>query len=213
MKNFRLYIFTLLALSLVWFGFDDGKKKISKESDYSWIKEGDVVFQDMAGEFGEAIKLATHSKYSHCGMVLKKDGKLFVYEAVGPVKYTPLKEWIKQGAKKQFKVKRPGKTVVINTSIVEKMKKNAEKYTGKAYDHVFGWSDEKIYCSELVWKMYKDALGIELSAPKKLKEFDLTHPAVKKQLEMRYGKNIPYDESVVAPQDLLDSKLLKDVEG
>ena len=33
---------------------------------------------------------------------------------------------------------------------------------GKHYDFWFEWSDERIYCSELVWKIYRRGLGIEL---------------------------------------------------
>ena len=32
----------------------------------------------------------------------------------------------------------------------------------KDYDLYFEWSDDKIYCSELVWKIYKNGADIEL---------------------------------------------------
>jgi hypothetical protein len=213
MKKLYTGLALLLALSLVWLSFDDGpKKKIKSKTaaDYSWLKEGDVLFQDMGGEFGEAIRLATKSGYSHCGMLLKKDGELMVYEAVGPVKFTPLKEWIGHGIKNSFVAKRLVNPGALTPEVLAAWQKKAGSYTGKAYDHVFGWNDDRIYCSELVWKMYKNA-GIELSAPKKLKDFDLSHPLVKQQLALRYGNAIPYDENVVAPQDLFESTLLVEV--
>ena len=212
MKKILLLLSVLFATSLIWFGFDDGKKKISKvATDYSWLKEGDVVFQDFEGDFGDAIKLATKSNYSHCGMILKQDGKLMVYEAVGPVKYTGIAEWIKHGSKKSFVAKRLKDPNKLTPEVIKNWNAKTDAYSGKAYDHVFGWTDEKMYCSELVWKMYKNAGGIELSAPKKLKDFDLSHPLVKQQLEMRYGNNVPYEENVVSPQDLFESPLLEEV--
>ncbi len=36
----------------------------------------------------KAIQLATHSDYSHTGMLVMRNKKPYVFEAVGPVKYT-----------------------------------------------------------------------------------------------------------------------------
>jgi uncharacterized protein YycO len=214
MKKLYTGLALLLACSFIWLSFDDGSKKKVKTkaaTDYSWLKEGDVLFQDMGGDFGEAIRLATKSDYSHCGMLLKKDGELMVYEAVGPVKFTPLKKWISHGINNSFTAKRLINSKALTSEVLATWQKKAVSYTGKAYDHVFGWNDDRIYCSELVWKMYKNGAGVELSAPKQLKDFDLSHPLVKQQLTLRYGNAIPYEENVVAPQDLFESKLLVEV--
>ena len=50
--------------------------------------------------------------------------------------------------------------------------RRARQFEGKPYDLYFEWSDERIYCSELVWKMYA-ALGVKLGTLQKLREFDL----------------------------------------
>ena len=50
----------------------------------------------------------------------------------------------------------------LSPSQLKRLKDEGLKFKGKPYDQYFGWSDEKIYCSELVWKMYKSALGMEL---------------------------------------------------
>ena len=79
-------------------------------------------------------------------------------------------------------------------------------YQGKPYDPYFGWGDDRIYCSELVYKVYRDAIGIEMGKTRRMKDFDLTGPAVQAQLRERYGDSIPLDETVIAPSDLfLDS--------
>jgi hypothetical protein len=65
-----------------------------------------------------------------------------------------------------------------------------------------------MYCSELVWKTYKNALGVEVGKLRKLKDFDLTSPTVKRQLALRYGDKVPLDSTVVSPADVFDSPIL-----
>ena len=66
-----------------------------------------------------------------------------------------------------------------------------------------------MYCSEFVWKLYNHALGIDIGKLRPLKDFDLTHPAVKDIMKKRYGKNIPYNENMISPGDMYDSDLLE----
>lgn len=91
------------------------------------------------------------------------------------------------------------------------MKDYSQQFDGKEYDSYFEWTDNKIYCSELIWKIYKNAAGIELSKLRELKDFNLTDVRVQKILKERYGNEIPLQEKVVAPSDLSDSSLLKTV--
>ena len=63
------------------------------------------------------------------------------------------------------------------------MKIIGKQYLGKDYDAQFDWSDKKIYCSELVWKVYYHSLNLELGELQKLSSFNLSNPAVKKKLQ------------------------------
>jgi hypothetical protein len=83
-----------------------------------------------------------------------------------------------------------------------------ERFKGKDYDIYFEWSDDKIYCSELVWKIYKEALGIEIGALQELREFDLSDNIVKSKMRERYGDKIPFDEKVISPGAMFDSEKL-----
>ena len=175
-------------------------------------KNGDIVFQTSESEQSEAIKIATQSKYSHCGIIYIVDGKTYVYEAVQPVKMTLLKDWITKGKDNKYVVKRlKNEKKILTESILKKMKVSGKKFENKNYDLYFKWSDEKIYCSELVWKIYKEGANIELCKPKKLKEFNLEHPKVQKIMKKRYGSKIPYDEKVIAPSQLYESNLLETI--
>lgn len=176
-------------------------------------KAGDVIFQESMSDLSTAIKLATHSKYSHCGIILPKDGELYVYEALQPVRYTPLRQWINRGRKGHYVIKRlKNADSVITPTTVQKMVDAGKKYNGKNYDFYFGWSDERIYCSELVWKIYKESTGLELGKLEQLKDFDLNSPAVKEQMKQIYGNKIPLTEQIISPVSMFNSPLLKTVE-
>ena len=89
------------------------------------------------------------------------------------------------------------------------MRESARTYQGKPYDLYFEWSNARIYCSELVWKMYRDALGIDVGKLQKLREFDLTDPAVKAKMRERYGASVPLDERVISPAAMFESRVLE----
>lgn len=176
------------------------------------LQNGDIIFQSSRSGQSLAIQLATKSKYSHVGIIYKIDGKIFVYEAVQPVKITPLKEWISHGDNHHFVVKRvKNSDEVLTQEVFTKMKQVGEKFKGKNYDLYFEWSDKRIYCSELVWKIYKEGAGIEVGELQKLSDFDLSSKVVKEKLKERYGNNIPMNELVISPGAMFNSNVLKTV--
>lgn len=143
------------------------------------------------------------------GIIYKQGNDFFVYEAVQPVKLTPLNDWIKRGEKGHYVVKRiKNSQNLLTPETLAKMKQVGEKYTGKDYDLYFEWSDSRIYCSELVWKIYKEAVGLEIGELEKLGDFNLTDKAVKQKLMERYGENIPKEELVISPASMFESKEL-----
>lgn len=177
------------------------------------LKEGDILFQETGGEQGKAIKLATKSRYTHVGVVFDYKGELLVLEAVGPVKKTKLKDFINRGINKHYVIKRlkNAEDKLTNDNIV-KLKEAGDKYLGLPYDIYFGWQNDRIYCTELVWKIYKEILGIELGRLGKLKDFDLSSFTVRLLMFKRYGLKIPYDEPVIAPSTMFDSKELETID-
>jgi len=177
------------------------------------LKEGDLVFQKLDGDLSKAIRLATHSEYCHCGIIYKDSDKVYVYEAIGPVMFTPLKEWIDRGEGDEILVKRlKNADQVLTPETLEKLKKGGMRYYKKDYDIFFEWSDDRIYCSELLWKMYFTATGLEIGKLQKLRDFDLSSPLVKEEMKARYGDHIPYDEQVISPVSMMNSDLLVTVE-
>jgi len=174
------------------------------------VSEGDIIFHTSRSTQSQAIQQATGSRYSHMGLILFRQGKPYVFEAVAMVKYTPLADWIARGQGGHYVVKRL-KTAqrTLTPEAVEKLRQTAATFAGKPYDLVFAWSDERIYCSELVWKIYDRAFGIRIGDLQRLGEFNLDAPAVKQKIRERYGdKKLPLDESVITPQAMFASPLL-----
>lgn len=188
---------------------ENAKTEVKKLSDKDEINNGDLIFQTSLSGQSKAIQLATNSKYSHCGIVYSDNGQFYVFEAIQPVKTTPLDKWIARGENGHYVIKRlKNADQVLTAETLQKMKQEGEKFKGKNYDLTFEWSDDKIYCSELIWKIYQRATGIEIGRLEKLGDFDLTDEAVKKKMKERYGDKIPMDEIVISPAAIFDSELL-----
>ncbi|HHS92455.1 MAG TPA: YiiX family permuted papain-like enzyme, partial [Campylobacterales bacterium] len=180
-------IFTLIITLFIFLGCDTKVKE-------SNLQNGDIIFQDSTSSQSKAIKLATHSKYSHMGIIYKTSKGLFVYEASATVRLTPFSTWVNSGVNQHYVVKRLKDTKQLTAKNFKKMQTIGKTFENHPYDILFGWGDSKIYCSELVWKIYKRALNIELGKLKKLKSFDLTHLVVQAKLKERYGNKIPLNE-------------------
>ena len=173
------------------------------------LRDGDLIFHTSRSEQSLAIQRATHSPYSHVGLVFHRDGKPFVFEAVATVRYTPLAQWIARGTDGKYVVRRLNQP--LNDQQARKLRAAAESYAGRPYDLYFEWSGARIYCSELVFKAYHDALGIELGVRQKLRDFDLSDPVVKAKMRERYGARVPMSEPVISPGAQFASPLLKTV--
>lgn len=202
MRRYKLitgFVFCATLLALLSF-------KQDIEDDW---QNGDIVFQDSESTQSTAIKLATESDYSHCGIVMNLNDQWMVLEAVQPVQVTPIDEWIARGTGGKYKRKRLKNDGILSTEVATKMWKTGESFIGKNYDYLFGWGDDRLYCSELVWKIYQSGAGLELGKRRPLKSYKLNDPIVRVQLELRYGEKIPMDDMMVSPQDIFESDLLE----
>jgi hypothetical protein len=145
------------------------------------------------------------------GVVHRRGEEWFVYEAVGPVKLTRLKDWIARGEGGHYVVKRLRDERILTPATLSRLWSVGQRYDGKPYDFYFGWSDDRIYCSELVWKMYHSALGLEIGHLRRLRTFDLSDRTVQRKLRERYGAHVPMNEPVISPADMFDSDQLIEV--
>ena len=193
---------------------DNAKTEVRNLTDNHELREGDLIFQTSLSRQSQAIQLATKSRYSHCGLIYKDGKDYYVFEAVQPVKRTPLDKWIARGKEGKYVIKRlKNADQVLTPATLAKMKQIGDKFKGKNYDLTFEWSDDKIYCSELIWKIYQRATGLEIGKLEKLSDFDLTNEAVKLKMKERYGDKIPMNEIVISPVTIFDSELLKTIKS
>ncbi len=174
------------------------------------LKEGDIVFQQSQSSQCKAIRAATGSPWTHVGIVFYRNNQWVVLEAIEPVCITPFEEWTNRSARNTVKRLREGDKVLTKEAISD-MWALGSSWLNRHYDIGFAWSDEEMYCSELVYKLYERELGLAIGERKQLKEYDLSSPIVKKIMKQRYGGSIPYDEWMISPGAMFDSPVLMEI--
>jgi hypothetical protein len=176
------------------------------------VMEGDLVFQIDTSEQCMAFGKASGSKYNNIGMIfIRPHDKLYmVLEAKDSVHVMPLTEWVDRGQGDHVALMRvKHANQFLTPRKTADLKNQMKELKGKMNDHYFSWSDDEMYSSEMVWKVYTKALNIVLSTPRKLSEYDLTGALVKQQMQNHYKGNIPQNEKVVSPDDLYKSDQLE----
>jgi Permuted papain-like amidase enzyme, YaeF/YiiX, C92 family len=156
-------------------------------ADLPALKNGDLVFQHTNGKQDIAIVLASHSPYSHMGMIeLHADGKPWVIEAVGPVRSTPLDKWINHGTGGRITIKR---IAGLSPEDAAAAIKQAHRYDGLPYDIFFLPSRDQIYCSELVHAAFTEGPKIDIGRVQKVKELNIDSAAVRRLIEARWTRH------------------------
>jgi uncharacterized protein YycO len=188
-KNFILALFVILYASFAY--------ALPK------VQEGDIIFQTSKSAQSLAIQKATQSRYSHVGVILNYNGSLCVFEAIKTVSCTPLREWIERGENAHYVLKRiKSRNILLIPENTQRFRKLAKSLIGLPYDLTFEWSDSKMYCSELVWKLYDRALGIKIGNLSK---------EVKQKIIERYQGKPPLNEVVISPEEIFNSPLLVEI--
>ena len=165
------------------------------------VREGDVIFQTSLSQQSPLIKMGTRSTITHCGVVVMKDGKPYVLETQKTLVLTPLKKFITRGKDGKYWHKRPK---------IDDIKIKYSGYLGKPYDLAFKFDNGKFYCSELIYDIYLNQLGIELCKPKTIDDYLIlgSHriPKIKRAMKKR---GITMEQYAVAPVDVFNSKELR----
>jgi hypothetical protein len=173
------------------------------------VQDGDIIFQTSLTSQSVAIQRATHAKYSHMGLVVVRDEVPYVLEASVTVRYTPLKKWIERGSGHHYEIKRlRDAAATLTPEHIKALHREGTRFLGRPYDLTFDWSDDRMYCSELVYKIYDRALGIQIGNLQRVRDFDLTDVAVQAKMQERYGIEVPLDAPVISPVAMEQSPLL-----
>ena len=158
------------------------------------LSQGDLVFIKSQTSQSQALRDATHSEWTHVGIYL--DDK--IYESTG---ITSVNSFIKRSKNSDY----------ITRSIPEfedttKFRAALKKYFKKPYDIYFEFSDDKIYCSEFVYKIFLDAFNVEIGKIQTFNDMDLNHESVQQLIKNRYknGKAFNMDEKIITPISTLN---------
>ena len=179
MRRFLFVIMSLMTISC------------SNNVDVNALQEGDIVFIESQSSQSPYIKAGTMSKWTHCGVIVNTSEGMKVLEASKTVRLTPVVKFIGAAKNDNWCIKSPRQKLTKPI--------NYHKYLGQPYDLEFKFDNGKMYCSELVWLVYKDQ-GIELCKPRKVSSFMMTRiPKVKKLMNKR---NISMNQEAVAPVDI-----------
>lgn len=183
------------------------------------LRSGDIVFQDSSPHSNQApaIKALTRSDWSHCGIYFEQaGGGAVVIDGNGKGEVVTWQTWRDGGDGKRFAAYRLRKQ--LSDEQVRGLRTAANRYDRLPYDLKFAWGDKEIYCSELIWKAYRDALGLEVGRVQRLSDFNL-RSKIARPLIMREGgwgsvekAEANGNERVVSPQAIVDSGLLQRVQ-
>jgi hypothetical protein len=172
------------------------------------FQNGDLIFHQSKSRQAAAILEATGSPWSHVGMLFQKGKDWYVAEAIQPVRVTPLQTFIARGRDNSYRVYRvrgitDSQVIALEDAILPQL--------GKNYDIFFEWSDDTLYCSELVYKSLFAATGREIGLVQKFSDLNLNGPLIQELIRQRYkdtGKTFSPNEPIVTPvSQLEDSEL------
>ncbi len=105
-------------------------------------------------------------------------------------------------------------SAVLTPAVVARMQAMGESWLNRHYDLQFRWDDERLYCSELVYKLYERGAGTRIGKVQRAGEMALGSPEVQRKLRERFGESaFSPDEPVVTPQAMYDDPRLVTVDG
>lgn len=169
--------------------------------------EGDIVFQSLPrGDLVDAIETITESPWSHCGVLLRKDGRWVVAEAIGEVRITPLHLWIMRGRHSRIDAYR---VKDFPASALPALQAEIDKLMGRPYDYRYAPEDAEIYCSELVYKAYDRGCGIKIGAWENLG--DLNWKPAEAFIRKVENGNLPLERPMISPVGLTRSERVERV--
>lgn len=201
-------LISLLAISLITSSFTPKKDSVH-------LHNGDLIFIKSSAPNAKLMKKATGGKYNHCGIVIIQNGFFKILEVTDSgISFTDLPSLYNRGnGKVVIKRLKNWRKYISDTSKKQykEFRTLGANYTLKSVDNAFSWNNEALYSSELVWKFYKEIIGIELCELETLKDFNTKNRKVKAALKEVYGENIPFNEKMVSIKSLYNSELLETV--
>jgi hypothetical protein len=180
----------------------------------SALRDGDLIFHESTSRQSEMVRALTKSRWTHVGVVFKEQGETFVFEAVSPVKRTPLQSFAARGRDGHYVIKRLRDAEnKLTPERIAKLRQVGSSWLGRPYDLRFRWDDQSLYCSELVYKLFERGAGIRLGELERAEDMNLDDERVQRALRKRFaGAKFDPDETVVTPDSIFNDEQLVEVE-
>lgn len=126
------------------------------------LKEGDVVFIATANALYRRVARDTNSLASHVGILFADgNGGWEVAESTFPVaKYTPLNEFLDRSDNGWFCIRRLKDEIKAEQIVA--LRAQCDQRMGIPYHAGFNYESRKLFCSKLVYEVFRDVLGIEV---------------------------------------------------
>jgi uncharacterized protein YycO len=169
------------------------------------LQDGDILFQSLPhSPLVDSIEGCTGSSFSHCGIAHRSGADWTVIEAIGPVREIPLAQWVRQSRDGHFTAYRLRESYRHH---IPQMIAATRSYFGRPYDIAYQFDDEKIYCSELIFKAFRTAAGEDLGRIQTLGELDWRpRQAV---IEKINGGPVPLERRMITPKALSEARQLE----
>lgn len=201
MYSWRFFIFFLLPFGLL------SQSGCSQDAEDGYEKRnGDIYFQSLPySALVYAIEGATHSPYSHCGVLSQEEGHWYIWEAIGPVRRTLLDDWINQGRGGNYSVFRVDADYEEG---IPDLLSAVKGYQGRPYDILYSFDDEKIYCSELIFKAFNTVYSEELGDVTALGDLNWEpYEAIIRAID----PSLPLKRKIITPRALSEASQLAEI--
>lgn len=187
---------------------------LSVSTAFGAFETGDVLLQSaQCGVYCDSIRASTKSPIDHAAIVVippKKNLFSFIFKSNGsdgevveawtPVaKRTPLSEFLARDSGKYIQLRL--KPEYRSKQVIDEVVKVADSYVGREYDYHFEESEDKIYCSELIYKAYDKGAGIPAGKIQKISDFD--KKVAEAYWREHFNGKIPWERNVISPAGLL----------
>lgn len=151
----------------------------------SELRTGDLVLHTSRSAQSTAIAVATHSPYTHVGVVVQQAGQWWVVEASRRAQKTKLAAFVARGRTPTWVVRDPR---LDDETVRDQVARAALSLLGTPYDPAFSEGTEALYCSELVVVAWAKA-GLAIGEVEPVGSLDLEAPVVRALFAKRWRRH------------------------
>ena len=173
-KNKRKFLTFLIAplfivtIAVIYIDYSKNKKQdesiaannLMDKTNFNHLRTGDLLFQKVIKN-----NSSTSDTTYNIGIAFIDSENYALLETKEQVQYTSLGQWIKNGNNNDYLAKRLKNADSLLTSIsIENLRAEVGNNILKKFDKLTNWNDDEMYNAELIWKIYKRSLNIELGS-------------------------------------------------